>query len=89
MFIMFVPDLGELAYCSGDVVVLSKEVAVVALGDAADLPISCGAEACLKVFGNWTKHTPSEKKTLILILQMQNIKPQQANTNPKPLSTTC
>ena len=26
MFIMFVPDLGELAYCSGDVV-LSKEVA--------------------------------------------------------------
>ena len=49
MFIMFVPDLGELAYCSGDVV-LSKEVAVVALGDAADLPISCGAEACLKSF---------------------------------------
>ena len=49
MFIMFVPDLGELAYCSGDVV-LSKEVAVVAQGDAADLPISCGAEACLKSF---------------------------------------
>ena len=49
MFIMFVPDLGELAYCSGDVVLL-KEVAVVALGDAADLPISCGAEACLKSF---------------------------------------
>ena len=39
-----------MAYCSGDVVVLSKEVAVVALGDAADLPISCGAEACLKSF---------------------------------------
>jgi hypothetical protein len=49
MFIMFVADLGELAYCSGDAVVLSKEVALVAPeGDAADLPISCGAEACLK-----------------------------------------
>jgi hypothetical protein len=49
MFIMFVPDLGELAYCSGDAVVLSKEVALVAPeGDAADLPISCEAEACLK-----------------------------------------
>ena len=39
-----------MAYCSGDVVVLSKEVAVVALGDAADLPISCGIEVCLKSF---------------------------------------
>ena len=57
MFIMFVPDLGELAYCSGDVV-LSKEVAVVALGDAADLSVSCGAEACLKSFWQLDKtHT--------------------------------
>lgn len=45
MFIMFVPDLGEFAYCSGDAAVLSKEVALVAPGDAADLPISCDAEA--------------------------------------------
>ena len=58
MFIMFVPDLGELAYCSGDAVVLSKEVAVVAPeGEAADLPISCGVEACIKIYGNWTKHS--------------------------------
>ena len=58
VFIMFVPDLEELAHCSGDVVVLSKEVAAVALGDAADLSISCGAEACLKSFWQLVKtHT--------------------------------
>ena len=46
MFIILVPDLGELAYGSGDVVVLSNEVAPVAPdGDAADLPISCAPEA--------------------------------------------
>lgn len=46
---MFVPDLGELAYGTGDAVVLSNEVALVAAeGDAADLPISCAPEACLK-----------------------------------------
>lgn len=40
MFTMLV-DLGEFAYCSGEAVVLSKEVAFVAPeGDAADLPIS-------------------------------------------------
>lgn len=44
---MFVPDLGELAYGTGDAVVLSNEV-VAAEGDAADLPISCAPEACLK-----------------------------------------
>lgn len=41
---MFAPDLGELAYGSGDVV-LSNEVDPVAPGDAAVLPISCDPEA--------------------------------------------
>lgn len=41
MFIMLVPDLGEFAYGSGDAVVLSNEVATVALeGDAAGLGIT-------------------------------------------------
>lgn len=46
VFIMVVLDLGELAYGSGDVVVLSKFVILVAPGDAADLPISCDPETC-------------------------------------------
>lgn len=46
MFIIFVEDLGELAYGIGDAAVLSKEVALVAAeGDAADLPKSCDPEA--------------------------------------------
>lgn len=51
MFIMFVLDLGELAYGSGDGVVLSKDVALVvaAAGDAADLPICCDPEACFRI----------------------------------------
>lgn len=45
VFIIFVEDLGELAYGIGEAVVLSKEVAPVAAeGDAADLPMSCGPE---------------------------------------------
>lgn len=40
----FAPDLGELAYDRGDVV-LSNEVDPVAPGDAAVLPISCEPEA--------------------------------------------
>lgn len=43
---MFV-DLGELAYGNGDVV-LSKDVAVVPEGEAADLPISCDPGGCFK-----------------------------------------
>lgn len=46
MFIMFIPDLGELAYGSGDAVVLSNEVATVALEeDAAGLAITCAPDA--------------------------------------------
>ena len=41
---MLAPDLGELAYGSGDVVVWPKEVLPAALGEAAALPI-CGAPA--------------------------------------------
>lgn len=45
MFIILVPDLGELAYGSGDVVVASNEVTPAAPdGDAADRPISCAPE---------------------------------------------
>ena len=52
---MFVEDLGELAYGIGEAVILSKEVVVVvaAEGDAADLPKSCDTvaeEACNKEF---------------------------------------
>jgi len=48
---IFVEDLGELAYGMGEGVVLSKEVAEVgAEGDAADLPKSCDAEVCNKGF---------------------------------------
>lgn len=49
---MFVEDLGELAYGIGEAVVLSKEVVLVAPeGDAADLPKSCDAEeVCNKEF---------------------------------------
>lgn len=43
---MVVLDLGELAYGSGDVVVLSKFVILVPPGEAADLPISCDPETC-------------------------------------------
>jgi len=44
---IFVEDLGELAYGMGEGVVLSKEVvAVGAEGEAADLPKSCDAEVC-------------------------------------------
>lgn len=51
MFIMFAPDLGELAYGSGEVVVLSKEVAPVAPeGEGTDLPISCDGAACRNLF---------------------------------------
>lgn len=40
------PDLGELAYCRGDAVVLSKEALPVGPeGEAAGLPISCPPEA--------------------------------------------
>lgn len=47
MFMIFAPDLGELAYCIGDAVVLSKEVLPVGPeGEAAGLPISCAPEAC-------------------------------------------
>lgn len=42
---MPVPDLGELAYGSGDAVVLSK-LELVGPGDAADLPINCDPGAC-------------------------------------------
>lgn len=53
MFIMFALDLGELAYGSGEVVVLSKEVALVAAeGDAADLPISVVPDACCRCVKN-------------------------------------
>ncbi|XVE91102.1 hypothetical protein DITRI_Ditri20bG0128100 [Diplodiscus trichospermus] len=46
MCFIFVPDRGELAYGSGEFVVLSKEVALVAAeGEAADLPISCAPGA--------------------------------------------
>lgn len=47
MFIIFAPDLGELAYCIGDaVVLLSKELLPVGPeGEAAGLPISCAPEA--------------------------------------------
>lgn len=44
---MLVLDLGELAYGRGDVVVLSKLVALTAPGDAADLPRSCDPGALL------------------------------------------
>lgn len=48
---MFAPDLGELAYGSGEVVVLSKEVDPVAPeGDGTDLPRSCAAVACRNLF---------------------------------------
>jgi len=48
---IFVEDLGELAYGMGEGVVLSKEVAVDgAEGEAADLPKSCDAEVCNKGF---------------------------------------
>lgn len=46
MFIIVAPDLGELAYCIGDAVVLSNDVLPVAPeGEAAGLPISCAPEA--------------------------------------------
>lgn len=46
MFMIFAPDLGELAYCRGDAVVLSNDVLPVAPeGEAAGLPISCAPEA--------------------------------------------
>lgn len=46
MFIIFAPDLGELAYCIGDAVVLSKEALPVGPeGEAAALPISCTPDA--------------------------------------------
>ena len=48
MFIIFADYLGELAYESGDAVVLSKEVALgAAKVDAADLPISCDQPATI------------------------------------------
>lgn len=47
---IFAPDLGELAYCIGDAVVLSKDVLPVGPeGEAAGLPISCAPEA----YGKW------------------------------------
>lgn len=46
---MFVPDLGELAYWRGDAVILSKEVLPVGPeGEAAALPIACVPEAYSK-----------------------------------------
>ncbi|KAJ0007975.1 hypothetical protein Pint_30560 [Pistacia integerrima] len=48
---MFGPDLGELAYGSGDAVVLSNDVALVGPdGDAAGLPMSCAPEAWLRIY---------------------------------------
>jgi len=45
-FIILGPDLGELAYCMGDAVVLSVDIPPVpAIGDGADLPIGCVADA--------------------------------------------
>jgi hypothetical protein len=50
VFIMFVPDRGELAYGSGDGVVWSNEVALVAAeGDAADLPWSGVPVGCYNI----------------------------------------
>lgn len=45
-FIILGPDLGELAYCMGDAVLFSVDIPPVpAIGDGADLPIGCVAEA--------------------------------------------
>lgn len=50
MFIIPVPDLGELAYGKGDADVLSKEEAPVTPdGDGTDLPISCGPGPCTQI----------------------------------------
>lgn len=41
---MVVPDLGELAYGSGDADVLSQGVATLLPGEAAALPMCCAPE---------------------------------------------
>nr|GMC47650.1 hypothetical protein Iba_chr01aCG13370 [Ipomoea batatas]GMC50036.1 hypothetical protein Iba_chr01bCG13260 [Ipomoea batatas] len=45
---MFVPDLGELAYCKGDAVMVSNEVVPDGPGEAAVLPMSCAPEGYSK-----------------------------------------
>lgn len=45
MFIMLAPDLGELAYGRGDVVVSYATLE----GEGTDLPAISGPEACLKI----------------------------------------
>lgn len=65
---MFALDLGELAYCRGDAVVLSNEVLTVAPdGEAADLPRSCAPEA-------YHKHHGSTHKTISMFVKAQSWK---------------
>lgn len=40
------PDLGELAYCTGGVDTFSKLGVPVVPGDGADLPSNCPPDAC-------------------------------------------
>lgn len=62
MFIMLVPDLGELAYGRGEGVV-SYELAPAALeGEGTDLPVVCPPETYFKYFG---KSSEAGRTTII------------------------
>lgn len=72
MFMMFAPDLGELAYCIGDAAVLSKEVFPVAPeGEAATLPINCAPETYFNSMDQRSKRMHCEEKLLFHMEKIQ------------------